>query len=161
MTKQATIGTISHGTFRNEDLISAFADELRYLVGKEAAAAHPYLKGMEEAQAILDSLEENPDWDLDPENGEAAQQCLEWFFEALGELAPPYCYFGAHEGDGSDFGFWPDFDAIECEGIPRVEDASDLPDGYTGEWLLVNDHGNCTLYTRVTAPEDVAEWDCV
>jgi hypothetical protein len=161
MTKQATIGTVSSRTHRVEDLLSAFAYKLRYLVGKEAASAHPYLKGLEEAEAILESIEENSDWELDPENGEVATQCLEWFYETLGELAPPYCYFGAHPGDGSDFGFWPDFDAIECEGLPRVEDASELPDGYVGEWLLINDHGNCTLFTRVTAPEDVEGWSCV
>ena len=50
---------------------------------------------------------------------------------------------------------------MECEGIPKVEGSNDLPDGYVGEWLHVNDHGNCTLFTRVTAPEDVAQWVCV
>ena len=150
-----TVGTISHGTLRSEVLLEAFASELRWIVGKEAAAAWPYLKTLEEADDILTEMQ---DTDAEPEN---AQEIIAELTDMLSALAPPYCYFGAHPGDGSDFGFWPDFDAIESDGIPRVGDASELPDGYVGEWALVNERGNVTLYTRVTAPEDVAQWDCV
>ena len=155
MTNQATIGTISHGTLRSEDLLASFSDELRRLVGKDAAAAWPYLSTLTGANDCLAEVQES---DNEPAD---AQEIINELADFLSELAPPYCYFGAHPGDGSDFGFWPDFDAIECEGLPRVEDASELPDGYTGEWLLVNDHGNCTLYTRITAPEDAESWSCV
>ena len=155
MTKQATIGTVSHGTHRVEDLLDAFASELRYLVGKEAASAWPYASTLRGADDCIAEIAES---DNEPAD---AMEIVNELIDYLNELAPPYCYFGAHPGDGSDFGFWPDFDAMECEDLPRVEDASELPDGYTGEWLHVNDHGNVTLFTRVTAPEDVAQWDCV
>lgn len=150
-----TIGTISHGTLRSEDLLSAFASELRRIVGKEAAAAGAYLSALTGADDCLAEIQES---DNEPAG---AQEIICEMIDFLSELAPPYCYFGAHPGDGSDFGFWPDLDAIESEGIPRVEDASELPDGYVGEWALVNDHGNVTLYTRIMVPEDVAQWDCV
>lgn len=150
-----TIGTISHGTHRSEDLLEAFASELRWIVGKEAAAAWPYLSTLTGADDCMAEIQES---DNEPAD---AQEIICELIDFLSELAPPYCYFGAHPGDGSDFGFWPDFDAIESDGIPRVGDASELPDGYVGEWALANDHGNVTLYTRVTAPEDVAQWDCV
>jgi len=159
MTKQATIGTVSHGTMRLEDLIPAFLDELRRLAGKEAMEAWPYATHVRECEDVLALLEESED--PSTEDYEAANLCVEWLFETLGEYAPPFCYFGAHEGDGADYGFWPDFDAMECEGIPRVENASELPDGYVGRWLLVNDHGNATLFTRITAPEDVCAWEIV
>ena len=75
-----------------------------------------------------------------------AQFDLEWLFDELNTFAPPYFYFGAHPGDGSDYGFWLSEDAIEdFEGL-RVEDQSEVPSDYCGEVLHVNDHGNCTLY---------------
>ena len=154
MTK-ATIGTVSHGTLRSEDLLGAFSNELRCLVGKEAAAAWPYLSTLTGAD---DCLAEIQDSDSEPAD---TQEIINELIDFLSALAPPYCYFGAHPGNGSDFGFWPDFDAIEEEDLPRVEDASELPDDFVGEWLLVNNHGNATLYTRITAPQDVAEWDCI
>jgi hypothetical protein len=67
-------------------------------------------------------------------------------FEALSEFAPPYGYFGAHPGDGADLGFWLDeFWEENFEGM-RVSDLSEIPDDYTGEALVINDHGNATLY---------------
>jgi hypothetical protein len=73
---------------------------------------------------------------------------LEDLFSCLDAHAAPYCYFGAHPGDGCDYGFWlrEDFDQ-EFEGL-KVDDLSDVPSIYRGEVLVVNDHGNMTLYNR-------------
>ena len=71
---------------------------------------------------------------------------LEALFDALNEYAPSYFYFGAHPGDGSDYGYWlsecfaEDFDGM------KVSDLSEVPTGFSGEVLKVNDHGNMTLY---------------
>ena len=55
-----------------------------------------------------------------------------------------------HPGDGADYGFWVSWDSIEDaqhDGeLLRVSDISEVPDDHTGSVLLVNDHGNATLY---------------
>jgi hypothetical protein len=79
-----------------------------------------------------------------------AQYDLEALFDALGEYCLPYFYFGAHPGDGSDYGYWlsEDFqDSFADDGGLIVNDTADIPRAYTGEVLFVNDHGNMTLYS--------------
>lgn len=73
----------------------------------------------------------------------------ETLFDALQEFAAPYFYFGAHPGDGCDYGFWLVEDVaqqVEDNGGLNVSDTSDVPADYSGEVLHVNDHGNPTLY---------------
>lgn len=105
MTK-ATIGTVSHGTMRPEDLIPDFLGELCYLAGKEALESWPYATRVRECEEVLALLTETEEPSVN--DYETANQCVEWLFDTLGEYAPPFCYFGAHKGDESDFGFWPD-----------------------------------------------------
>ena len=53
-----------------------------------------------------------------PPNGHCCSQCCNcpdcesdrW--ETQVELCPPFVYFGAHPGDRADFGFWPDWGAL-------------------------------------------------
>jgi len=78
-----------------------------------------------------------------------ADQTMVELVEVLNELCPPFVYFGTLEGDGADFGFWPD--------MPRItEEMRNYPENYdttSGEVTLtddnvivqVSDHGNVTL----------------
>lgn len=77
-------GTLIHGTLRTEDLIPAFRVEL--------ARIDPLAES-----AIVPADEDNPD--------DRTEELAE-LFDALDRQAPDGWYFGAHEGDGSDFGFW-------------------------------------------------------
>lgn len=124
------IGSISHGTLRTEDLIQEFIYTLKQLDTEKQ-----YAKLIEEAEAITDF-----------ESEEAEEILNEDLFNALNELAPPYFYFGAHEGDGADFGFWLSEDSlVDFDGL-KVNDTSEVPEEYVGEVIHVNDHGNTTLY---------------
>jgi hypothetical protein len=102
---KSEIGTIIHGTLRMEDLIPAFADELERL---DEEKKYDYL--VKEARDFVVSsydgemITEDDHLTFDSED---ANWSVEELIDALNEFAPDGCYFGAHEGDGSDFGFWP------------------------------------------------------
>lgn len=89
-------GSVISGTMRAQDLIPAFMDELR-----ERAP-------VEYAQLIVNNVfpahaqeDEDSKWWHDE-----APSLLECLFDELEGCAPRGLYFGAHPGDGSDFGFW-------------------------------------------------------
>ena len=137
MTKQkAQFGSISHGTMRVEDLIPDFAYELRRLRGSLPRDLANDIRKCESA------------W-VNDEAYESEDEVLESLFDELNNYAPPYAYFGAHPGDGSDYGFWlsesmqEDFDGLQ------VSDTGEVPRDYKGEVLHINDHGNMSLYAAV------------
>lgn len=94
-------GTIIHGTLRNEDVLRALADELERVVPatstllvRDARLCADHLElatyGSEEATDAMDE----------------ADGILTELFDRLDANAPAGMYFGAHPGDGSDFGWW-------------------------------------------------------
>jgi hypothetical protein len=90
--------TISRGTLNPDHLIAAFADFIEdhsFLLDPENGGAG----GFEE---------ELRKWLRDDEaaDDEDATILLECCFDLLDDIAPEGTYFGAHEGDGADFGFW-------------------------------------------------------
>ena len=97
---------VSQATLREYDLYHTFCDALI------AANVDPD----EETMAYYDLDEEEWGMISDREIETASAILNEELFQALDKLAPEGCYFGAHEGDGSLFGFWA------------------LPDDMNGEW---------------------------
>ena len=84
--------------------------------------------------------------------------------DALNECCPAYVHFGTNEGDGADFGFWPDIDILYadiaeyCDLHPeyRNDDKVLLPN--EGLLVQISDHGNVTvkdIWTHDTL------WSCV
>jgi len=152
MTTPAKIGTVISSTLRPEDLIPAIVNELKRL-------------GIpEDDQALKDLIRdtEQPDYferKQDP-LGFLLSEDLECLANALDNLyAPIYCYFGAHPGDGADFGFWVQWEVVDAESttdpskgdeypILKIKAGTKWPETKAHYILEVNDHGNATLYDR-------------
>ena len=137
-------GTIISGTMRAEDLIPAFCDALDEIEPDNPVAA--------EARAITDF------------DSEAAWELVHALGDELNGHAPPFAYFGSHVGDGADFGFWPDIESLEDEArgdyVTKVNDLSEAPRDGAGYIMVVNDHGNVSLYCYAKGgPREI--WACV
>lgn len=144
--KYGDAGTVSHATMRNEDLIPRFMDELIKLGHHSNGEAYRTMRSIAGRikKAVNDWEKHGKYW-----QSEDASHDLEWLFDALNEHAKDYFFFGAHPGDGSDYGFWlsEDFEEeITGSGGIKVNDTSEVPDDFEGDVLHVNDHGNATLY---------------
>ena len=131
------IGTLIHGTLRDEDLLQAFSDELARINKtrfSEVTKANAHLFS-ESANLTAAQIVE--------ELGEYVTDVINDLMYALNESAPPHTYFGAIEGDGSDFGFWPDGEPFE------LCDTTDIKEGWfdldCNVIVQVNDHGNVTV----------------
>ena len=83
--------SIIHGTLRPQDLVPAFADALRVLSPER----------LKNIVTLLPERDDHPWWET-----EECAEVLNDLFDLLNEYAPEGYYFGAHPGDGSDFGFW-------------------------------------------------------
>jgi hypothetical protein len=103
-------GTVIEGTHRKQDLIPRFVDVLSDIVEQstlEPGADHPErvrLVGIK--QRKLGGIEGNMAID-GYYTSDQSDTDIEWLFDSLNSLAPEGFYFGAHHGDGADFGFWP------------------------------------------------------
>lgn len=134
-TNKVKLGTLVSGTLSLSETIPAFADELRRLRGALPRHIHQALRAFNAANADFDEGD--------------ATDLSESLFDALQAYAPDYCYFGAHPGDGADFGFWLSEDwqqQAKDDGVKFVGDLSEVPDTFRGMLCVVNDHGNATLY---------------
>ena len=137
------MGSVSHGTMREEDLIPSFLWKLQQMrpLKREHAKLVREIEARMADYAENDIAAESTYYQCDDATGD-----LESLFDALDFYALPGFYFGAHPGDGSDYGFWLSESFVgEFDGL-RVSDTSEVPRGFSGEVLHVNDHGNLTLY---------------
>ena len=98
------VGSVISGTMRTQDLAPAFLDLLTDVPPHARSKAFDeglfvILGRVTEACVLGDDAEywqsDTCSWDMD------------WMYDALSDLAPDGCYFGAHPGDGADYGFWP------------------------------------------------------
>ena len=169
MTYYPAIGSISSGTMRTKDLLGTFSSELSYhmkrmrLTRDQRRRFNTLLRDYQRADFDDDECTIGEDTF---DSGELLTE----FFDALGEIAPPYCYFGAAKDDGACYGFWPALDFNNRDRYGRLRDndlqvvnaGDEIPRGNWGEdVLLVNDHGNVTCGHVDKRGRFKAYWDCV
>tara|TARA_B110000263_G_scaffold46425_1_gene38514 strand:- start:280 stop:762 length:483 start_codon:yes stop_codon:yes gene_type:complete len=146
---QFQLGSISHGTLRTQDLLPVFLETFIALGGNvpadlECGSYIEYLNWPNPETTACD--EDDKFW-----ASEDAMWDMEALTDGLNNLCPPFVYFGTLEGDGSDFGFWPDMDSLneelqwERDHWPddSIPDALELED--YNVIVQVSDHGNVTV----------------
>ena len=94
-------GTLIQGTLRQQDLLRAFASEFERVLPFNSSNL------VFEARECLAALENN-DSEFEGEPVfEAADEIILDLMDELGVIADREgLYFGAHEGDGADIGYW-------------------------------------------------------
>jgi hypothetical protein len=143
-TKPTTLdlGSVSCATMRPEDLIPVFLDLATSLRLSRSERRH--------VAEITRAAEQEEYYRSD----DAADEDLATLFDVLEAHTPDYTYFGAHPGDGADYGVWPVQDLF----LDRHEGGYDGYVSMTGRdaakpdhthALEFTDHGNATLYRRI------------
>jgi hypothetical protein len=143
------LGTVSHGTMRPQDLLPIFVSTIDSLNGDQPSTSY------------LGFSDDLPDDHMYWQSEEAGWD-MEALFDALQNCSPPFVYFGAHEGDGSDFGFWPDTESLNEElrvnGLPHLDEPEFVDLEEYNIIVHVNDHGNVTVYDDMS---NIVLWSCV
>lgn len=136
------LGVISSGTHVTEALFDAYYDALDGLqLSRETR------KRLNQLKRVFAKAKNT--------NEETRMACLDELTMMMEDHAPYGAYFGTHEGDGALFGVWPDWDYLtEEEHQGYLKRGDELPkrppvtglDTTATHFLLVNDHGNTSLY---------------
>ena len=147
--KYPRIGEVSSGTLSPDDLIPCFAGLLE-----------DYRQGTDYDDILSDANDWQDDADPDPD---VASELVNELIEALTQIAPPYVVFGASEGDGASFGFWPDMESltadVEAGDVLKLNEGDPIPPGEQRPVMFVSDHGNVRLLIPVTS--HVEAWSAV
>lgn len=134
------IGSCFSGSLKINDILDGLLAELQFTQNK-----YGNFLSLPENNVIKNELNdlvgEIQDFDGNFNNDDdydRGNELIEKGFDFLSNYcAKPYCYFGAHNANGSDFGFWPDMEQI-----------NDLPFiSVDGDYKEINDHGNITVFS--------------
>lgn len=136
--RRAVVGVVADQTTSDDEAIDAALDELEYLYqGRRMPAAVRKLVGEAER------------FDPESEEAEYGDEIVNDLISAINDIGSiDYLSFGFHPDDPGTLGWWPDLDGAKEEAL-AVDDLSEVPRGYSGLVLEVNDHGNATLYSSV------------
>jgi len=168
-------GTVSHGTLRSEDLLPAFLSECEdlRLTKSERNQVRSISAAVAKAERQNESLRATTQEKAERYWQEDASEDCNTLQDILSNHAAPFCYFGNTEGDGSDFGWWVSRECLEMgvyDGEVLLESSNGSKDAYScgrirgaesakeamrevparnvRYRMVINDHGNVTLYDR-------------
>ena len=136
---QFQLGSISTGTLRPEDLIPAFNNALTQMHDGHYCDID---------EMMNDEAGNAAEFGKQPSNDELQRRVVDRLMDELQDACPPFVYFGTLEGDGADFGFWPDMDRLEEEMRSTTSDfQADNCWTLADDGVIVNvsDHGNVTV----------------
>ena len=147
------IGSISEGTLKTEDIGNNLIWHMDRL-DLDNTDLVLFKKLKKEFSEEIEHLEESE---------EEYSEKLENIFDEIKEIAdnytPDYCYLGMHQDDGADFGVWVvselfedtrqgSYDGMVYRSTVHTNGVDEpVPEEYS-HYLAVNDHGNCTLWSR-------------
>ena len=125
--------TISDATMRSEDLIPKFMDFLDEV--KEVCEIQEEVAQLQEEVEKLELEEEAGYGEYYKDQEQAGWILNEDIWDLMNGIAPEFCYFGAHEGDGTCYGFWTSDEALQealmemiggLEPVPELDDFREL-----------------------------------
>jgi len=126
-------GTISNTTMRSEDLIPAFISFLNVVA--EECEIQGEVNAIEEEITQLEREEVDGYGTYYKDQEQAGLILNEDIWDLMNGIAPEFCYFGAHEGDGACYGFWTSDEALQealmemiggLEPVPELGDIREL-----------------------------------
>jgi len=118
--------SVSRATLRSPDLLESFISAAQEMIEdlanfnpkKSARHRDELARSMSVLPSNYEDMDSNEIEKWIDRNAETASYIInEELPDILNDLAPNDFWFGSHEGDGSDFGFWTDvgFDVMEAE----------------------------------------------
>jgi hypothetical protein len=138
---------LSDATMRSEDLIPSFMDFLEEIA--EQCEIQEEVQAIQEDVGKLETVDESGygTYYSDESQEEASWILNESIWDLLNDIAPDFCYFGSHPGDGACYGFWTDEESLKEAILIRLGDLTEDPDldeiQNTMNWAsdLLNSHG--------------------
>jgi hypothetical protein len=106
--------SVSWGTMREEDLIPTFLSVIESCDHDEVDDLSKEWRRLQVLKSELSDTDPDPKYPTLQIMESVSIFLNEGLWGAMEDLAPDGCYFGANEGDGSDFGFWEYPDDEEC-----------------------------------------------
>ena len=101
--------SISHATMREEDLIPTFVEFLENAKRNGVVLNKTANATLRDAKTLISQYRSvfagDSSLTFSRKTQEKVSYITEELFDVLGDIAPAGCYFGAHPGDGSDYGF--------------------------------------------------------